>query len=186
MGRDVARIPRRGRATPQRRAGQLLRRQLQGQLPSGLLSDARHSGLVQPRIRQTPTAARRGRSALRPHQRHLEPRRQISRLRPSRSARPLSRRGTSSPKPPTIPNETHHPIRPLPHTFQRRKGRGTEPIAGASKNGMSNSFPKISPDGKWLVFTQAKNGLLMRPTASSTSCRPPGGKAAPHERPTRR
>jgi tetratricopeptide (TPR) repeat protein len=28
---------------------------------------------------------------------------------------------------------------------------------------MSNSFPKISPDGKWIVFTQARNGLLMRP-----------------------
>ena len=28
---------------------------------------------------------------------------------------------------------------------------------------MSNSFPKISPDGKWLVFVEAHNGLLMRP-----------------------
>ena len=44
-------------------------------------------------------------------------------------------------------------------------GRGGEavPIAGASQNGMSNSFPKISPDGKWLVFVEARNGQLMRP-----------------------
>jgi Flp pilus assembly protein TadD len=28
---------------------------------------------------------------------------------------------------------------------------------------MSNNFPKVSPDGKWIVFVQNKNGLLMRP-----------------------
>ena len=28
---------------------------------------------------------------------------------------------------------------------------------------MSNSFPKISPDGKWIVFVEAHNGQLMRP-----------------------
>jgi hypothetical protein len=28
---------------------------------------------------------------------------------------------------------------------------------------MSNTFPKISPDGKWIVYTKCKNGLLMRP-----------------------
>jgi Flp pilus assembly protein TadD len=47
--------------------------------------------------------------------------------------------------------------------FNDGKGGQAEPIAGASANGMSNSFPKISPDGKWLVFVQAHNGLLMRP-----------------------
>ncbi|MGA2729072.1 MAG: tetratricopeptide repeat protein [Terracidiphilus sp.] len=47
--------------------------------------------------------------------------------------------------------------------FNDGKGGKAEPIAGASANGMSNSFPKISPDGKWLVFVQAHNGLLMRP-----------------------
>jgi tetratricopeptide (TPR) repeat protein len=46
-----------------------------------------------------------------------------------------------------------------------RNGRGgvPEPVAGASRNGMSNSFPKVSPDGKWIVFVQSRNGLLMRP-----------------------
>jgi len=28
---------------------------------------------------------------------------------------------------------------------------------------MSNNFPKVSPDSKWIVFVQNKNGLLMRP-----------------------
>ena len=28
---------------------------------------------------------------------------------------------------------------------------------------MSNNFPKVSPDGRWIVFVQNKNGLLMRP-----------------------
>lgn len=47
--------------------------------------------------------------------------------------------------------------------FNDGKGGKAEPIPGASGNGMSNSFPKISPDGRWIVFVQARNGLLMRP-----------------------
>ena len=37
---------------------------------------------------------------------------------------------------------------------------------GASENGMSNNFPKVSPDGKWIVFVRNKNGLLMRPDSN--------------------
>ena len=37
------------------------------------------------------------------------------------------------------------------------------PIGGASSNGMSNTFPKVSPDGKYIVFVKCKNGQLMRP-----------------------
>jgi tetratricopeptide (TPR) repeat protein len=47
--------------------------------------------------------------------------------------------------------------------FNAGKGGTPVPIEGASNNGMSNSFPKISPDGKWIVYVQAKNGQLMRP-----------------------
>jgi Flp pilus assembly protein TadD len=47
--------------------------------------------------------------------------------------------------------------------FNQGKGGPPEPIVGASRNGMSNSFPKISPDGRWMVFVQSRNGLLMRP-----------------------
>jgi Flp pilus assembly protein TadD len=47
-------------------------------------------------------------------------------------------------------------------------GRGGEPVPvlGASGNGMSNNFPKVSPDGRWIVFVQNKNGLLMRPDSN--------------------
>jgi len=47
--------------------------------------------------------------------------------------------------------------------FNDGRGGRPEPVAGASANGMSNDFPKVSPDGKWIVFVQNKCGLLMRP-----------------------
>ncbi|HVO11363.1 MAG TPA: tetratricopeptide repeat protein [Vicinamibacteria bacterium] len=47
--------------------------------------------------------------------------------------------------------------------FNDGRGGRAEPIAGASANGMSNSFPKVSPDGRFIVFVQARNGQLMRP-----------------------
>jgi hypothetical protein len=47
--------------------------------------------------------------------------------------------------------------------FNGGKGGVPERIEGASENGMSNNFPKVSPDGRWIVFVQCKNGQLMRP-----------------------
>jgi len=47
--------------------------------------------------------------------------------------------------------------------FNDGRGGRPEPIAGASGNRMSNSFPRVSPDGRWIVFVQARNGQLMRP-----------------------
>jgi tetratricopeptide (TPR) repeat protein len=47
--------------------------------------------------------------------------------------------------------------------FNEGRGGTPERIEGASQNGMSNNFPKISPDGRWIVFVQNRNGLLMRP-----------------------
>ncbi len=47
--------------------------------------------------------------------------------------------------------------------FNNGKGGRPEPIAGASGNGMSNTFPKVSPDGRWIVYVQCRNGQLMRP-----------------------
>ena len=47
--------------------------------------------------------------------------------------------------------------------FNEGSGGKAEPIAGASANGMSNNFPKVSPDSRWIVFVQNHNGLLMRP-----------------------
>ena len=47
--------------------------------------------------------------------------------------------------------------------FNDGKGGKPEPILGASNNGMSNAFPKVSPDGRWIVFVRCRNGQLMRP-----------------------
>lgn len=47
--------------------------------------------------------------------------------------------------------------------FNDGRGGKAEPITGASLNGMSNSFPKVSPDGRWIVFVECGNGQLMRP-----------------------
>ena len=60
-----------------------------------------------------------------------------------------------------------------------RNGRGgvAEPLAGASANGMSNSFPKVSPDGKWIVYVQSRNGELMRPDSQLYIVPAAGGTA---------
>ena len=47
--------------------------------------------------------------------------------------------------------------------FNDGRGGNPEPVAGASANGMSNYFPRISPNGKWLVYDQAKNYMLLQP-----------------------
>jgi tetratricopeptide (TPR) repeat protein len=47
--------------------------------------------------------------------------------------------------------------------FNDGKGGTPVPIQGASHNGKSNSFPKVSPDGRWIVWVQARNAQLMRP-----------------------
>lgn len=61
------------------------------------------------------------------------------------------------------PNETQIQYDLYRIPFNNGKGGRPERIAGASQNGMSNNFPKVSPDGKWIVFVQNKSGLLMRP-----------------------
>ena len=61
--------------------------------------------------------------------------------------------------------------------FRDGKGGRPEPIAGASGNGMSNSFPKVSPDGRWIVFVKARNGLLMRPDSQLYIVPAEGGEA---------
>jgi tetratricopeptide (TPR) repeat protein len=47
--------------------------------------------------------------------------------------------------------------------FNDGRGGTARPIEGASENGMSNFFPKMSPDGKWMVFTQAHSYMLLQP-----------------------
>ncbi len=47
--------------------------------------------------------------------------------------------------------------------FNAGKGGTPEPIRGASNNGKSNYCARYSPDGKWIVFNQSENGLLLQP-----------------------
>jgi tetratricopeptide (TPR) repeat protein len=61
--------------------------------------------------------------------------------------------------------------------FNGGKGGRAEPIVGASANGMSNSFPKVSPDGRWIVFVQARNAQLMRPDSQLYIVPAQGGQA---------
>jgi tetratricopeptide (TPR) repeat protein len=61
--------------------------------------------------------------------------------------------------------------------FRNGEGGEPEPIAGASRNGMSNTFPKVSPDGRWIVFVQCRNGELMRPDGQLYIVPAAGGQA---------
>jgi tetratricopeptide (TPR) repeat protein len=75
------------------------------------------------------------------------------------------------------PNET--PIQYDLYRIPFNEGRGgqPQPIAGASRNGMSNTFPKVSPDGRWIVFVKCHNGLLMRPDSQLFVVPAGGGQA---------
>jgi Flp pilus assembly protein TadD len=82
--------------------------------------------------------------------------------------------------PPTYandPNETQIQYDLYKIPFNGGKGGKAAPVLGASGNGMSNNFPKVSPDGRWIVFVQNKNGLLMRPDSKLYIVPFEGGKA---------
>lgn len=61
--------------------------------------------------------------------------------------------------------------------FGGGQGGSPEPIEGASQNGMSNTFPKVSPDGKWIVFVKCRNGQLLRPDSTLWIVPAEGGEA---------
>ena len=61
--------------------------------------------------------------------------------------------------------------------FHNGEGGVPEPIAGASRNGMSNTFPKVSPDARWIVFVESRNGQLMRPDSQLYIVPAAGGPA---------
>ncbi|MGA2272600.1 MAG: tetratricopeptide repeat protein [Bryobacteraceae bacterium] len=63
--------------------------------------------------------------------------------------------------------------------FNGGQGGQAERIEGASRNGMSNNFAKVSPDGKWIVFVECHNGLLMRPDSRLFIVPATGGVARP-------
>jgi tetratricopeptide (TPR) repeat protein len=61
--------------------------------------------------------------------------------------------------------------------FNGGKGGTAKPLLGASKNGRSNYFPKFSPDGRWIVFCQASNYMLLQPDSELYIIPSEGGKA---------
>ena len=61
--------------------------------------------------------------------------------------------------------------------FNNGNGGEAVPIKGASGNGKSNYFPAISPDGKWLVYCQAENFMLLMPDSRLYIVPVSGGKA---------
>ena len=77
------------------------------------------------------------------------------------------------------PNETQIQYDLYRIPFNDGKGGTPERVVGASENGMSNNFPKVSPDGEWIVFVECKNGLLMRPDSKLTIVPFEGGTARP-------
>ncbi len=79
------------------------------------------------------------------------------------------------------PNETQIQYDLYKIPFNGGKGGTPERVVGASEDGMSNNFPKVSPDGKWIVFVKCKNGLLMRPDSKLYIVPFDGGEARPLE-----
>jgi hypothetical protein len=71
--------------------------------------------------------------------------------------------GQKDPEYPNDPNETQIKYGLYKIPFNGGRGGKAVPIAGAGDNGMSNTFPKVSPDGKFVAFVKCRNGQLLRP-----------------------
>lgn len=63
--------------------------------------------------------------------------------------------------------------------FNDGRGGVAEALAGASGNGKSNFFPRVSPDGRRLVFTQSDNFMLLQPDSKLMILPAEGGEARP-------
>jgi tetratricopeptide (TPR) repeat protein len=71
--------------------------------------------------------------------------------------------GWKAPRFANDPNETQIQYDLYRVPFNNGQGGVPERIVGASQDGMSNNFAKVSPDGRWIVFVKCRNGQLMRP-----------------------
>ncbi len=61
--------------------------------------------------------------------------------------------------------------------FNKGHGGIAEPLEGASDNGMSNYFPRYSPDGNWIVFTRSRSGIMLQPDSELWIIPAAGGEA---------
>ena len=94
----------------------------------------------------------------------------------------LSRAVSPRAMPKTLNREFERTGRPFQYDLYRipyHDGRGgaPEPLRGASGNGKSNFFPKFSPDGKWIVFCQAQNYMMLQPDSELYLVPAEGGEA---------
>lgn len=64
------------------------------------------------------------------------------------------------------------------YTVQFNNGKGgiAKPLTGASHNGMSNYFPRVSPDGKWIVYSQAESFMFLQKDSKLWIVPAEGGK----------
>jgi len=92
-------------------------------------------------------------------------------------ARDPHAQGQKLPEKANAPEETQIRFDLYKIPFNEGNGGTPVPIAGASQNGMSNSFPKVSPDGKWIVYVQSRNAQLMRPDSQLYIVPTAGGAA---------
>ncbi len=60
--------------------------------------------------------------------------------------------------------------------FNSGKGGQAIPVEGASNNGLSNYFPRVSPDGKWLLFCQSQSFMLLQKDSKLVIIPQGGGK----------
>jgi len=61
--------------------------------------------------------------------------------------------------------------------FNKGDGGIAERLKGASDNGMSNYFPRYSPDGKWVVYTRSRSGIMLQPDSELWIVPAAGGNA---------
>jgi dipeptidyl aminopeptidase/acylaminoacyl peptidase len=61
--------------------------------------------------------------------------------------------------------------------FNDGQGGTAVPLKGASNNGKSNFFARYSPDGRWIIFCQAKSYMLLQPDSELYIIPAEGGEA---------
>ena len=61
--------------------------------------------------------------------------------------------------------------------FNKGAGGVAELLEGASDNGMSNYFPRHSPDGNWVVYTRSRSGIMLQPDSELWIIPSGGGEA---------
>lgn len=61
--------------------------------------------------------------------------------------------------------------------FNKGEGGTAEPLEGAAGNGVSNYFPRYSPDGKWVVYTRSRSGIMLQPDSELWIVPAEGGEA---------